>query len=120
MSPIISVSDEDHLSDEHMPVLNPVTPVHDTKPKCLAKWTHSKTIGEPMMVALAANPPPCCSGRAHKAFNLYSNNFNTLPSKHQPQANVVGVTAALEPTSFKEAMVSPDNVHWLLAMQEEM
>ncbi len=122
MSPIISASDKDHSSDKHALALDPVTPVHDTitKPKHLAKWTHSKTVSVPMAMAPTADPPLRHSRRAHKAFNPYSDNFNTLPSKHQPQANVVGITTALKPTSFKEAMVSPNNIHWLLAMQEEM
>jgi hypothetical protein len=59
-------------------------------------------------------------GRAHKAFNPYGDDFNTCPPNHCPQANVVGVAVALEPASFKEAMASPNNIHWLLMMQEEM
>jgi hypothetical protein len=122
MSPIISASDKDHLSYEHVLAPDPVTPARDTitKPKRLAKRTRSKTVSVPTTTALTVDPPPCRSGRACKVFNLYSDDFDTLPSKHQLQANIVGVTAALKPTSFKEAMVSPDNVHWLLAMQEEM
>ncbi len=87
----------------------------------LAKRTCSKTIAMLTNTAvMAPAPPPCWSGRTHKAFNPYGDDFNTASSSHCPQANTIGVTAALKPTSFKEAMASPKNVHWLLAMQEEM